>query len=153
MRVLVSSPESTNKNKFHQLQIINPKFLPNNLPKEIAEKREEAKRKRLRKEKGHQKSPRKDCLFDLVVLTQDWHPSGHISFGTAHGMTATPNAEMSNSWRGGWAGWNFHPHSQPSAFMVSFHCHVTLLLYLKGIFIVVYLRASREVQWCVCVWV
>jgi len=43
----------------------------------------------------------KDCLFDLVILTQDWHPSGHISFGTAHGMAAdTPNAQMSNSWRG-----------------------------------------------------
>jgi len=40
-------------------------------------------------------------MFDLIVLTQDFHPQGHISFGTAHGMEPdTPNAEMSNSWRG-----------------------------------------------------
>ncbi|CAE7367886.1 pncA [Symbiodinium natans] len=43
----------------------------------------------------------KDCLFDVVVKTQDYHPVGHISFGTAHGMAQdTPNAQMSNSWRG-----------------------------------------------------
>jgi len=43
----------------------------------------------------------KDCLFDLVVKTQDYHPAGHISFGTAHGMAQeTPNANKSNSWRG-----------------------------------------------------
>lgn len=43
----------------------------------------------------------KDCLFDLVVLSQDYHPAGHISFGTAHGMPQeTPNAQKSNSWRG-----------------------------------------------------
>mmetsp|Transcript_47643 Transcript_47643/g.111391 ORF Transcript_47643/g.111391 Transcript_47643/m.111391 type:complete len:332 (-) Transcript_47643:209-1204(-) len=43
----------------------------------------------------------KDCLFDLVVKTQDYHPAGHISFGTSHGMAEdTPNAQMSNSWRG-----------------------------------------------------
>ena len=43
----------------------------------------------------------KDCLFDLVVKTQDYHPAGHISFGTSHGMAQdSPNAQMSNSWRG-----------------------------------------------------
>lgn len=44
----------------------------------------------------------KDCLFDIVVKTQDYHPAGHISFGTSHGMAPdSPNAAMSNSWRGG----------------------------------------------------
>lgn len=43
----------------------------------------------------------KDCLFDIVVKTQDYHPTGHISFGTAHGMTPeSPNAAKTNSWRG-----------------------------------------------------
>lgn len=46
-------------------------------------------------------SIRQSGMFDLIVLTQDFHPAGHISFGTAHGMPQeTPNAEMSNSWRG-----------------------------------------------------
>eukprot|EP00929_Paragymnodinium_shiwhaense_P064797 TRINITY_DN32507_c0_g1_i1.p1 TRINITY_DN32507_c0_g1~~TRINITY_DN32507_c0_g1_i1.p1 ORF type:complete len:462 (+),score=65.09 TRINITY_DN32507_c0_g1_i1:177-1562(+) len=43
----------------------------------------------------------RDCLFDTVVKTQDYHPHGHISFGTSHGMAAeTPNAAMDNAWRG-----------------------------------------------------
>eukprot|EP00929_Paragymnodinium_shiwhaense_P006792 TRINITY_DN110750_c0_g1_i1.p1 TRINITY_DN110750_c0_g1~~TRINITY_DN110750_c0_g1_i1.p1 ORF type:complete len:337 (+),score=54.81 TRINITY_DN110750_c0_g1_i1:134-1144(+) len=43
----------------------------------------------------------KDCLFDVVVKTQDFHPAGHLSFGTTHGMPQdTANAAKSNSWRG-----------------------------------------------------
>ena len=43
----------------------------------------------------------KECLFDVVVKSQDYHPAGHISFGTSHGMPEdSANAEMSNSWRG-----------------------------------------------------
>ncbi|CAJ1423308.1 unnamed protein product [Effrenium voratum] len=30
----------------------------------------------------------KSCLFDLVVRTQDFHPSNHISFGSTHGLPA-----------------------------------------------------------------
>lgn len=44
---------------------------------------------------------KKDCLFDVVVQTQDFHPAGHISFGTTHGLPQdTPNEAMDNSWRG-----------------------------------------------------
>jgi nicotinamidase-related amidase len=28
----------------------------------------------------------KDCLFDIVVRSQDFHPSGHISFGSTNGL-------------------------------------------------------------------
>jgi len=28
----------------------------------------------------------KDCLFDLVVKSQDFHPAGHISFGATNGL-------------------------------------------------------------------
>lgn len=28
----------------------------------------------------------RDCLFDLVVLTQDFHPKNHLSFGSTHGL-------------------------------------------------------------------
>lgn len=28
----------------------------------------------------------KDCLFDVVVRTQDFHPDNHISFGSTHGL-------------------------------------------------------------------
>ena len=28
----------------------------------------------------------KSCLFDLVVRSQDYHPAGHISFGSTHGL-------------------------------------------------------------------
>eukprot|EP00403_Amphidinium_massartii_P012309 CAMPEP_0178410416 /NCGR_PEP_ID=MMETSP0689_2-20121128/20968_1 /TAXON_ID=160604 /ORGANISM="Amphidinium massartii, Strain CS-259" /LENGTH=357 /DNA_ID=CAMNT_0020031591 /DNA_START=31 /DNA_END=1104 /DNA_ORIENTATION=+ len=28
----------------------------------------------------------KSCLFDVVVLTQDYHPAHHISFGSTHGL-------------------------------------------------------------------
>lgn len=44
---------------------------------------------------------RESGLFDVIVLSQDHHPAGHVSFGTAHGMAdEKPNAAMSNSWRG-----------------------------------------------------
>ena len=28
----------------------------------------------------------KSCLFDLVARSQDYHPAGHISFGSAHSL-------------------------------------------------------------------
>lgn len=42
-----------------------------------------------------------DYFDNTFVYTQDYHPTGHISFGTAHGMEQeAPNEQMSNSWRG-----------------------------------------------------
>lgn len=29
---------------------------------------------------------KEDCLFDLVVRSQDYHPPAHISFGPTHGL-------------------------------------------------------------------
>ncbi|CAE8635824.1 unnamed protein product [Polarella glacialis] len=29
-----------------------------------------------------------DCLFDIVVMSQDYHPANHISFGSTHGLAA-----------------------------------------------------------------
>jgi len=29
---------------------------------------------------------KKSCLFDTVILTQDFHPANHISFGSTHGL-------------------------------------------------------------------
>lgn len=34
----------------------------------------------------------KACLFDLVVKTADFHPAGHISFASAHGVDPFYNA-------------------------------------------------------------
>jgi nicotinamidase-related amidase len=30
----------------------------------------------------------KDCLFDVVIRSQDYHPANHISFGSTHGLAA-----------------------------------------------------------------
>jgi len=30
----------------------------------------------------------KECMFDVVVRTQDYHPTNHISFGSTHGLAA-----------------------------------------------------------------
>ena len=39
----------------------------------------------------------KGCLFDVIVRTQDYHPTGHVSFASSYFGDGTPNSGFSSS--------------------------------------------------------